>query len=158
VRAIVLSFILTFSLAAARAGETQILNVVNEVDGSRFNLIIVTDAEDNAIGLKLHAPAESLTKSYNVSNLKDGVVLKQEGKHRVIVLSSHDFDKSRGGHFKMNYLSNGITGSRDEMEIEVDYDDGWKVFLEGEKIRGLRFEGRSVFGKVVGIKRVTAIK
>ena len=92
-----------------------------------------------------------------MDKLESGVVLKEEQGHKVIVLKGQSFDHDRGGDVKIDYLYNGITGSRKDMELEIQFDgQKWQVYSNARRISNLKFKGKTIFGKVVGVASVEA--
>ena len=55
----------------------------------------------------------------------------------------------------MEYLSNGITGSRDKKELTIEFNGTtWKLYHNGAAVNRFHFTGKRILGKLVGIKRV----
>jgi hypothetical protein len=140
------------------AEDLKILAVKNTDDGTLYDLYLETDQDVNAIGLKLYDRDLDEWTEYDVSDLRAGIAIKEEGKHKVLLLKSNDFEKDRGGHFKLNYLYNGITGSRKEMPMKFDFNGSkWQVLHRGRTINRLDFTLKKVWGKAIGIEQVTAL-
>ena len=157
--AILFCFLVGFTVNEVRAEVTnqKVLTVKNSDENSYFDLYITLDEDQLAQGLKMYDREDKDWTNFQVSNLKKGVVLKQEGSHKVIILKSGDFEEDRGGHFKVDYLHNGITGARGEMPIKFDFDGtSWKVFHGGVEIKMLDFKLKKFFGKTIGIDKVVA--
>lgn len=155
IAAILLTFIM--GLASAHAEKSKILVVTNDQDNSYYDLYLELDEEQNANGLTMYDRGEKKWTEFQVKDLSKGVDLKEEGKYKVIVLKSDDFEKDRGGHFQVDYLSSGITGNRNELALTIDFDGtSWKAYHKGTEIKQLNFKVRKVFGKTVGIKEVIA--
>lgn len=139
------------------AEDTKVLTVRNRDENSYFDLYITVNEHLEAQGLRMYDREDKDWTEFKVVGLKKGVVLKQEGSHKVIVLQSSDFEEDRGGHFKVDYLHNGITGARGEMPIKFDFDGtSWKVFHAGEEIKMLDFKLKKFLGKTIGIDKVIA--
>lgn len=162
--AILVTGLLTTMTSTSMAQEDQkqlrnekVLTVKNSEENSYFDLYIAKDGEDNAKGLKMYDRGDKDWKDFNIKNLKNGVTLKQEGSHKVIVLKSDDFEEDRGGHFKVDYLHNGITGKRRDIEIKFDFDGTkWRVFHKGTEVNLLDFKVKKFLGKTIGIDKVEA--
>ncbi len=138
--------------------DLKVLTVKNSDEESFFDLYIKADEDLRAVGLKMYDRSDKDWKNFDVKNLQRGVILKQEGEHKVIVLKSTDFTDDRGGNFKVDYLHNGITGKRNNIEIKFDFDGtSWKIFHEGEEVNMLDFKLKKFFGKTIGIENVTAL-
>lgn len=146
----------------AQEGEKQlknekVLTVKNSEENSLFDLYIAKDSEDKAKGLKMYDRGDKDWTNFDINNLKKGVILKEEGGHKVIILKSGDFEEDRGGHFKVDYLHNGITGKRRDIEIKFDFDGTkWRVFHRGSEVNLLDFKVKKFFGKTIGIEKVVA--
>tara|TARA_Y100000590_G_scaffold470711_1_gene668268 strand:- start:124021 stop:124614 length:594 start_codon:yes stop_codon:yes gene_type:complete len=158
IRGAVMAGILWGAMAGtAFAKDILLASVTNNHDALNGRLYLVVDEEDKATGLKLHDLADGKTQEWQVSALaKGGAVIKQEGRHEVIVLKSNDFEIDRGGHFKLDMLYNGATGKRHSVDLKVDFDGtNWKIFSNGEAVKRFHFIVKKVaFLGVVGIKSV----
>ena len=155
----VLFTILSLILAlTTKAEDLKILEVKNTDDGAFYDLYLENNEEDQAHGLKLYDRDLKDWKDFDVSDLVGGITLKQEGSYKVLVLRSQDFEHDRGGHFKLNYLYNGISGKRKDMPIKIDFNGSeWKVLHNGEVIKRLDFKVKKFFGKTIGIEKVYAL-
>ncbi|MCF8059025.1 MAG: hypothetical protein K9K67_07000 [Bacteriovoracaceae bacterium] len=148
-----------FSIISSYAGtaDLKVLTVKNSDEGSFFDLYIKADEELRAVGLKMYDRDDKDWKDFDVKNLQKGVILKEEGEHKVIVLKSNDFEDDRGGHFKVDYLHNGITGKREDIDIKFDFDGtSWRIFHNGQEVSLLDFKLKKFFGKTIGIEEVIA--
>lgn len=144
-------------MAQSGLSNEKVLTVKNSDENSFFDLYIAKDEEDKAKGLKMYDRGDKEWKDFNIKNLSKGVVLKAEGEHEVIILKSNDFEEDRGGHFKVDYLHNGITGKRQDIDIKFDFDGtNWQVYHRGEKVNLLDFKLKKFFGKTIGIEKVVA--
>lgn len=141
------------------AGEVLLAKVTNDHDALDGRLYLVVDEDGKATGMRLFDLADNTSKNFHVGQLgAGGVVLKEEkgGKYKVIILRSKDFEVDRGGHFTLEMLYNGATGSRISSELKVDFDGtDWKLFSKGRAITKMIFIVKKVaFLGVVGIKDV----
>lgn len=141
----------------AMAADQKLLNIINTIDNKNYDLIIEVDESSRATGLKVYDQTMKDSKSYNMDNLKTGVVLKEQSGHKVIVLKGQSFDHDRGGDVKVDYLYNGITGARRDLQLEIQFDgQKWQVYSNGGRISNLKFKGKTILGKVVGVASVDA--
>ena len=139
----------------ALAKDVLIATASSDVDSVVAQLLIVTDEDGSAKQLKISTNDGDAPSSYNAELIKQGVVVKKVDSHKVVVIKSDDFEVDRGGHFKMEFLSNGITGSKSHKELEIDFDGTtWNLYYEGRKATKFIFKGRKIFGKLVGISDV----
>jgi len=153
ITAVLLTFI--FGLSSVNAAKSKILVVTNDKDNGYYDLYIEVDEDQNAHGLSMYDRIEKKWKKFQVKELSRGVDLKAEGKYKVIILKSADFEKDRGGHFFVDYLSSGITGNRNKLPLTIDFDGtSWKAYHKGGEIKQLDFKVRKLFGKTIGIKKV----
>lgn len=147
--------LLTSQAIAQNTMKEKILTLTNLDERTQFALHIDKDEEQRATGLALYDPNDKSWTEYDVSKLKRGIPVKKEGSHEVIVLKSDDFESDRGGHFKVDYLKNGITGSRGALALKFDFDGHkWRIYYRGSQVSALHFKLNKVFGKAVGIKQV----
>ncbi len=150
-----LLFTFIFGVASANAAKSKILVVTNDNDNAYYDLYLELDEDQSARGLSMYDRSKNDWVQFQVKDLSTGVDLKREGKHRVIVLKSGDFEHDRGGHFLVDYLSSGVTGTRDFLELTIDFDGtSWKAYHKGVEVEQLNFKVRKLFGKTVGIKDV----
>lgn len=148
---------LIIMMGKVNAKDLKILTVTNNDDGVTYDLFIDANEEMKAKGLKMYDRSEKDWTNFEISNLSNGAILKEEGSYKVILLKSNDFEPDRGGHFKVDYLYNGITGSRKEMPVSIDFDGhAWKVFHNGSEIKLLDFQVKKFLGKTIGIEKVLA--
>lgn len=149
------AFLLIGSLTGAHAKAVKLFEVFNQVDDEKYEMVLEINAEDEATGLRLEDLTNKETTKFDISKINHGMVLKEEGKYKVVVLRSDDFEIDRGGHFVVDTLSSGITGARKEKEFSLDFDGhAWNVFHQGERVKSISLTGRKVLGKIVGIKEV----
>ena len=139
------------------AKDFKLFTVTNDMDSDKYEFILKTDENEVAVGLKMkNIRKESDVTNFRVTGLNSGVVLREQEGRKIIIVRSNDFEVDRGGHLTIDYLYNGITGSRKELNLKVDYNGStWTVYSNGSKVNSLHFKGKKVFGRVVGIKSVS---
>ncbi len=136
----------------------KILPMKNASRNVYFDLYIEVSDNKEAVGLKMYDHEDHIWETFNITSLASGVPVKKEGRYNVIILKSGDFEQDRGGHFVIDFMRSGITGSRGKIDIEFDFDGSeWHVYHRGSKVERLDFHLNSIFGKVVGIKKVTPV-
>lgn len=88
--------------------------------------------------------------------LKDGVILDQEGDRVTVRLQSDNFDLKVGGPLIIDTLYNGVTGTRKEYKMEMSIDLNGPVLLKnGKKFNKMIFiANRVVVLGVIGIENV----
>lgn len=144
-------------IVTANAVDVKVLTVTNNDDNGFYDLYIDVNEFNEAQNLKMYDRSAKDWTTWTPDKLAAGLILKESGSHKVIILKSKDFEKDRGGNCVMDYLYNGITGKRKSMDVEIDFNGTtWGVFLDGKKVELLDFRVKKVFGKVVGIDHVIA--
>lgn len=151
-----LSFIFAMLLTqSVLAKDILISTASSDVDDVVAKLWLVTTEDGTTKSLKLTTNDGSAPELYAPSQVSRGIILKQVDEYEVVVIRSDDFEVDRGGHLALEFLSNGITGSRDGKELEIEFDGrDWKLFHEGVQVSSFHFKGRKFLGKLVGIKDV----
>ncbi len=137
------------------AKDVLVSTVTSDVDSYTTKLWIVMNEDGTAQSLKMTTNDGSNPALFGPSKVKTGMVLKKVDSYEVVVLKSEDFEIDRGGHLEMEYLSNGITGSKDKKELTIEFDGAtWKLYHRGVAVNRFHFTGKRILGKLVGIKRV----
>jgi len=108
---LLLALLLSTSLMAK---DVLVSTVTSDVDSYTTKLWIVMNEDGTAQSLKMTTNDGSNPALFGPSKVKTGMVLKKVDSYEVVVLKSEDFEIDRGGHLEMEYLSNGITGSKDK--------------------------------------------
>ncbi|MCC7440228.1 MAG: hypothetical protein IT285_01260 [Bdellovibrionales bacterium] len=146
---------------AVSRGESTLLIVQSDAKpGKTYQLRLrMNPGTSTVTGLVFATPDGNY--EYSLAGLASGIVMMQEDGHRVIVLSSADFDPNGGGTFRLNYLVSAISGTRRTFLVEADLNgSNWETYVNEangrRKISSLFFHVNKVLGKVVGISRVTA--
>lgn len=148
------TMLLTFGL---QAKNLKLLEVRNTHNGDLFNLVLKVDDQQKAQGLKLYDLKKKSWKTYNLTDLPNGVPLRIESGYEILILKSSDFENDRGGHFQLNYLTNALSGNRKNLPLEFDFDGtSWKVFHRGATVKRLDFMVNRIFGRNIGIETVRA--
>ena len=114
------------------------------------------DFVDNQMkSLKVNSTKEG-TDIYPVSMAHSGVVLYRESGRDIVKLSSRNFAPHQGGYVKLDYLYNGITGRRHNVELDLQRDgDTWLVTYQGRIVQKMHFvKNKKRFVGVVGVKRI----
>lgn len=152
-----LSFVFAMLLTqSVMAKDILVSTATSDVDSVVAKLWLVTTDDGTATGLRLTTNDGSAPELYSPSKVARGIVLKQVDDYEVVVIKSDDFEVDRGGHLKLEFLSNGITGSRNDKDLEIEFDGrDWKLYHEGRQVNSFHFKGHKILGKLVGIKDVT---
>ena len=139
------------------AAEQLILTCTSDGMEGTLQLKVKTNEYDEAVGLVLYKKEEpDYREEFEAIELKNGLVILNIDQHEVVRLHSQNFDQTRGGLIILDYLENGITKSRDSIELEVLHDGlKWGILHQREEVEKMFMEARKIiFGKVIGIKEV----
>lgn len=105
------------------------------------------------------------TLEFSLKDIVHGIVLCRDdsGKREVVRLSCPNCQANKGGTLELDYLYNGITGSRKEFEMDVhgpNTKDSWRLTIgkKEEKIKHIHMVShKKPFVGTVGIKKVKII-
>lgn len=132
---------------------------------------VLSEPEDNAVHeLKLELDASGAIAAfsrtgagtvtrYAFDQMKDTEVgLAWAGRRRVATLECRPCDAATGGHLRLRYLHNGITGGQRMLELDlVRRDDGSFTLtsaVAAEPVQRLRLTSRRWLGVLIGIDRI----
>lgn len=154
-----LGMILTSSVFA---GIQKIAYITNDEDKDVINLELMTDSNEDITHLKIvykHSNNQVYdTKTYVAEKAADGVVLHEVDGRKVVTLESPNFSSHQGGMIKLDFLSNGITGSRGLKKLDLSRNgDTWSLSDLSKKINKLHFvSNKKALIGTIGIKRIDA--
>jgi hypothetical protein len=153
-----LLFTMALSLSSW-ASTHQVLQVLNDSDSRVVTVSVETNANGDFIYLRqVTTQGKDLISDYNINETKgrNGVSLCSEGDVEVIRLKILDrFEPTHGGPFKLDYLHNGIKGSRKSVELEALREgDKWVIKLNGTIVKRANVVSNKVFGKVIGVSKI----
>ncbi|MFW5887668.1 MAG: hypothetical protein ACOCUH_02610, partial [Bacteriovoracia bacterium] len=126
----------------------KLVEVTNEEDKDIIHLQVVTDKDNKEI-LEMQKRVydknnklkDEFSNDYKVKSIKDGLTLYKIDKYEVVNLKSKNFAAHNGGHIEIDYLENGIKGSRDNMEVELIREGkSWALAHKGEKIEKMHMK------------------
>lgn len=141
------------------AATHQLLQVTNDKDAKVVSVALESDANGDFISLRqIITENNAVISNVNLSEAKcrKGVALYTEGNFEVIKLKILDrFEPKYGGPFKLDYLVNGVTGSRSAIELEADREGNkWVIKLKGAIVKKGHVISNKVMGKVIGVSRI----
>ncbi len=129
--------------------------VYSDSDPRIADLYLLQGERKEALGIRSIDRASKVADDFSTSKLPAGIVLMKVQGREVFILRSQNFDANRGGSIELDYLKNGMTGNRDQVEIEVEYGpSGWQALHEGKPFRFIKVVSKRFLGKVVGIKEL----
>jgi hypothetical protein len=153
-----LIFTMALSLSSFAASH-QVLQVVNDNDSRVVTVSLETNDAGDFVSLRqITTQGKSLVSDFNINETKGrkGISLCSEGDIEVIRLKILDrFEPIHGGPFKLDYLYNGIKGSRRSVELEaVREGNKWVIQFDGKTVKRANVVSNKVFGKVIGVSQI----
>lgn len=151
---------LCFSLSAI-AGSYKVLTVNSDRDQDNTVLTIETNSNGEATALTVTTTGNGVLvnkNSFTMAQARQGrAVLFKSDKYEVIRLGLEErFENIYGGPVKLDYLTNGITGSRKTIALEaVREGDRWVVKHNGAVVTKAFVKSNKILGKVVGVSKIT---
>jgi hypothetical protein len=149
-------FTITFN---AHAAEQLLVKTTIDGESRVLNLSLILDEETKDVQafrldeLKGSQVVES--DVFDVEGPTDFVLYNTEGRD-VINLISDNFASHQGGDVKLDYLYNGITGSRGALNLDLARDgDSWVLVSNGKKVNKLHIvKNKKFMVGVIGIKQI----
>ena len=153
------------------------LTLVNPIFANEINLVKITSDTDRIPSFmyvvldKNHDISEfgkkDLDKNGDVAKRQifsteldyEGVVLKRQNGRNILIMRGHNVGPNYGGILELDFLYNGVTGSRKHFDISLTRDgQDWLVTVDGKAIHHLHFRvhRKRILG-VVGIRDVQII-
>lgn len=155
-----LTFFLMISIANANADIQNVAKITNEEDKGIIGLELITDDNKDITHLKLifkneKNEVDSVDK-YTAEKAANGIVLYKVDGRDVVKLKSDNFSSHQGGEIELDYLYNGITGSRGLKKLDLSRDgDVWKLNDDGKDITKLHFvSNKKMLIGTIGIKKI----
>lgn len=153
-----IAFALTLTLSAW-AGSHEVLRVTTDQDSRLVSLIVETNEQGDFVALRqITSLQNAVTSNYAVSEDqgRKGFVLCKEGSYDVIRLKILDrFEPVYGGPVKLDYLVNGIKGSRASVELEAAREGNrWVIKHKGSVVKKAMVVSNKILGKVIGVSQI----
>lgn len=158
-KALSFAFLLCFSLmgpAHAQSSLHRLMTVTSDGLEGTLDLSARVNSYDQATHLILTKREDpNYRREFVASQLARGIVILEHSGHNVVMVRSTDFNTSSGGMIILDYLSNGVNKSRQQLELQVQHDGRrWVAYHEGVAINHMFMQSRKFFGQVVGIRSV----
>lgn len=105
------------------AREVTLARITSDIDGNYA--LLVYDRDDVTEEVKaMYADAYENgnrveRKVVDEKGLKAGIVLLEKDRHQIVKIQSSNFDRDRGGLFKLDTLYSAVSGERRVYEFEV---------------------------------------
>ncbi len=141
------------------AAEHKLLTVTNDSDEETTIISVITDNQGQAVSLKKTTHGNGLvvgSQDYSLATARQGAVLFKEDKYEVIRLKlDARFEPIYGGPLKLDYMVNGLTGSRRAVELEASQEGSkWVVKNQGRTVTKAHVVANKVLGKKVGVSQI----
>ena len=163
IRTLILAAITIFNMNVM--GSTQdLMTVTNEEDTDLRKLYLVLDERSDVESIQMKTFTSKGKKIndqlFSPDKAESGIVIYEKKDRDIVKLISTNFAAHQGGNVDLNFLYNGITGSRKDFEFDLKRDgDEWGVFVDGKKVKGLHFvSNKKAFVGIVGVKEVKITK
>ncbi len=162
-RALAVTMITLFNLDAMAATQ-GLVTVTNEEDTDIIKLYLVLDENSDVSSFKMNTFTKDMKEKnkYNfaVEKAHTGIVIYKKEKREIVKLISENFSTHQGGDVSLNFLYNGITGSRKNFDFDLKRDgDEWEIFVKGKKVKKLHFiSNKKAFVGTIGVKGIQVIK
>lgn len=89
----------------------------------------------------------------------EGIVMREKGEHKILILKGDNLHAAYGGTIIIDYLYNGLTGSRGTFEMNLEFVDGaWSLSRFETKFKHIHLHSNKKFWKTIGIKSVSIIE
>lgn len=157
-----LTFFLMITVANANAGIQKVASITNEEDKGIIGLELITDENKDITHLKLIFKNEKNEvddiDKYTAEKAANGIVLYKVDGRDVVKLKSENFSSHQGGEIELDYLYNGITGSRGTKLLDLSRDgDQWSLSDKSKKVSKLHFvSNKKVLVGTIGVKQIIA--
>jgi hypothetical protein len=142
-----------------QAREQFLVKTTVEGDSNTLNLSLILDDETSDVkAFRLDELSGSKVLDSDVFDVEGPTdfVLYTEEDRDVINLISDNFANHQGGDVKLDYLYNGITGSRGALHLDLSRNgDTWELTSKGKKVSKLHIvKNKKFLVGVIGIKNI----
>jgi hypothetical protein len=156
-----LALLLSFNLLAA---EKKIASISSNIDEEKTDLLIETDNSHNLDSIRIFTVHKDGSvkrdDTFPVETLiSEGVVANEREGRKIVILKVEDFTAAQGGTVKIDYLYNGITGTRQCLKLKlVKVGDSFGLTTQdGRAVSTLKISGnRKPIVSLVGISKIVA--
>lgn len=146
----------------AGAGETKLATITSDTDSNQAAFYLLTNAQGEIEAmryLRTLASGQVITdETFNYEEIvHDGAVLFERDGHQVINLLVEKFSRTQGGVIRLNYLVNGVRGTRRDIRLSLQNKHGKFALYDqqGRKVNHMLVQGNHVrFIGLVGISDI----
>jgi hypothetical protein len=151
---------LLLGLFATLAGTNaqELLQGTSDAFTGTLDLQMLVDSNDNATAIR--AIAAGKTQDTDLSGFAQGIVLYTTQGKSVVTITSTNFDPTQGGVVDVSYLENGISGTYDDLTVDIEKSGTtWQMLTDDQTGRNVvtqgYFKANKFLGKVIGIESIT---
>lgn len=148
----------------AMAKEVTLARITSDIDGNYALLVYDRDDVTNEVKAMYADAYEGgqrvERKAVDENGLNTGIVLLEKDRYQIVKIQSSNFDRDRGGIFKLDTLYSAVSGERRVYEFEVSVESD-RVVMEtrnGEFNRMHFIAKRSRILGPIGIEKIQFIK
>jgi hypothetical protein len=146
-------------LAQARVSKMAV--ITSEFDKNIRDYYLETDSENNIHSLRYVTtmPNGAILEDVSLTPeqvVEDGVVVFEHKGYQAVILEVENFNVRTGGTIKLNYLSSGVTGSRNIKRFTLKkVNNDFLFFDQNQRVNKMFFEvNRSRVLGVIGVKSI----
>lgn len=146
----------------AFAEESKICVITSDIDSEQTDMLIDVDSTGELDTIRLYKTMDKRVvsdESHPLERVMDeGIVASARQGKDIVILKTKNFDPDDGGIVVMDFLVNGVTGTRKNFQIKMVKQNGKFIVttMEGARINRLVFIGNRILSKVVGVKEIRA--
>lgn len=139
--------------------EEQLLHVTSDAMPGYTDIHLELDSSANIVGMRRSTDNGDM-QEFSLSQLASGAVLLNQSGYDVVKIVTENLDPHSGGVVRMVYLSNAITSSYENYDMDlVPQGSQWSLEVNDQSghhsISNMFLKGRTLFGKVIGIESVS---
>jgi len=148
---ILLTTILLFPIQNTRSKDYPLSDIYHK--DSKGELFLQTnDSDDKIESFGVINPETGIEEIFPAIDITEGISILKMEKYDVINLRSPYFNFHRGGEIEIDYMYNGIAGSRRKSLINLN--ESLYLLKEGVKVESMTIIENTFLGKVIGIKKI----
>ncbi len=141
------------------AKEQKIMTITNDIDGNVVSISLDPAAEQFEGFHQVETTASgSIVKEaqYDLQQLFKGPTVHFKMNREVVKIRFNpNFDTTYGGSFVFDYLSSGITGTRQSVELDLRKNgQKWEVTMKNRNASKLHVVSKRLMGNVIGISKI----
>lgn len=155
---------LTLYNYSAFAASQKLVTVTNDEDSDVIHMLLNLDENKDVKNFQMKTFTSSgkqiNNQVFSTAKAYSGVVIYKKEKRDIVKLISKNFASHQGGDVTLDYLYNGITGSRGQFKFDLRRDgDQWSLYVNGRKATKLHFvSNKKSFVGTIGVKDIIVKK